>query len=338
MDDTSESSRRRRIRQMMLNSNLSSAKALRETFLNKMAQVVASAAPSMTDEETRLGQLLVSTGNLSEATLQKSLELANSVKLPLGVVLLMNGMIRPETIDRAVHLQSMIHRGLPPSFARIIMRYASVADVTADEALQDFSMDNEKSALDCWLAQVVMAADILTFEQIDDIRMRARKADVSWARYATEQGIISIAVLSAAMHAVVLMDLNELSYGDAVALVRAVASKPSAMSVLLRVHVPKHNFDAATINLPALLYASDVVSERDALDLLSLSHKRKCDPFELIYTNGLLSSIQYDLAVAVSEMINKGLPLRAAMARMKASDTRTLERDMRAKWQLAAIA
>ena len=56
---------------MMLNSNLSSAKALRETFLNKMARVVASASPSMTDEETRLGQLLVSTGNLSEKSLEK---------------------------------------------------------------------------------------------------------------------------------------------------------------------------------------------------------------------------------------------------------------------------
>lgn len=323
---------------MMLNSNLSSAKALRETFLNKMAQVVASAVPSMTDDETRIGQLLVSTGNLSEASLQKGLELAASVRLPLGVVLLMNGMIRPETIDRAIHLQSMIHRGLPPSFARIIMRYASVADVSADEALQDFSMDNEKSALDCWLAQVVMAADLLTFEQIDDIRIRARKAEMSWARYATEQGILSIAVLSAAMHAVVLMDLNEVSYGDAVALVRAVSSKASAMPVLLRVHVPKHVFDASTINLCALLYASDVISERNALDLLSLSYKNKVNPFALIDQNNLLSDNQFNLAVNVCELLGKGLSLPAAMARLKSSDTRTHERDMRAKWQLAAIA
>jgi len=303
-----------------------------------MAQVVASASPSMTDEESRLGQLLVSTGNLSEKSLQRSLEISRSVRLPLGVVLLMNGMIRPESIDRAVHLQSMIHRGLPPSFARIFMRYASVADITADEALQDFSMENEKSALDCWLAQVVMAADLLTFEQIDDIRMRARKADMSWARYATEQGIITIEVLSAAMHAVVLMDINELSYVDAVALVRAVASKPSVMSVLLRVHVPKHVFDAATINLPALLYAADALSERNALDLLSLSYKQKINPFELIAKNNLLSDVQYDLAVSVSELLGKGLSMRAAMERLKTSDTRSQERDMRAKWQMAAIA
>ena len=326
---------RRRIRRMMMNSNLSSAKALRETFLNKMAQTVASTAPSMTDEESRLGQLLVSTGNLSENNLVRSLEIARAVRLPLGVVLLMNGMIRPETIDRAVHLQTMIHRGLPPMFARIVMRYASVADVTADEALQDFSMDNEKSALDCWLAQVVMAADLLTFEQIDDIRMRARAANMSWARYATEQGILTLDVLSAAVHAVVLMDLNELSYGDAIALVRAVASKASAMAVLLRVHVPKHVFDAATIHLPALLFASEAISERNALDLLSLSYKNRTNPFELIDQNNLLSDIQFDLAVGISTLLGKGLPLRAAMARMKTTDTRVQERDMRAKWQVA---
>lgn len=323
---------------MMLNSNLSSAKALRETFLNKMAQVVASAAPSMTDEETRLGQLLVSTGNLTESELEKSLEMAATVRLPLGVVLLMNGMIKPETIDRAIHLQAMIHRGLPPMFARIVMRYASVADVSADEALQDFSMDNHKSALDCWLAQVVTAADILTFEQIEDISVRARKADMSWAKYATDLGILSISVLSAAMHAVVLMDLNEVSYSDAVALVRAVASKESAMPVLLRVHVPKHVFDGGTIHLCALLYATEQISERNALDLLSLAYKNKVNPFKLIDQNSLLSHSQYDLAVGVSALLGRGLPLDSALARLKHSDKRTQERDMRAKWQVAAVA
>jgi len=315
---------------------MNTERALRETFLNKMAQVVAHAAPSMTDEEARLGQLLVSTGNLSEKALSTSLEVARAVRLPLGVVLLMNGLVTPETIDRAINLQSMIHRGLPPAFARIILRYASVADVTTEEALQDFAMENEKSALDCWLAQVVSACDLLTFEQINDISLRARHEGISWARYATENAIISVDVLSAAMHAVVLMDLNELSYADAVSMVRTVASKSSALPVLLRVHVPKHSFDAATINLPALLYAADAMNERTALDLLSLAYRNRANVFDLIDRNNLLSDIQFDLAMSISTMLAKGLPLRAAMGKLKATEMRCPERSMLAKWQMAA--
>jgi hypothetical protein len=320
---------------MKLNTNLSTARALRETFLNKMAMVVAHAAPAMTDEEARLGQLLLSTGNLSRKALDASLELARTVRLPLGVVLLMNGLVSPETIDRAINLQSMIHRGLPPSIARIILRYASIADVTTEEALQDFSMDNERGALDCWLAQVVTACGLLTFEQIDDIRTRARGADMSWARYATENGILTINVLSAAMHAVVLMDINQLSYNDAVALVKAVAAKPTAMPILLRVHIPKHSFDASTINLAALLYASDVLSERNALDLLSLAYRNRVNMFDLIDQHDLLSDAQFDLALSVSTMLNKGLPMRTAIAKLKANEVRCPEREVISKWQMA---
>lgn len=321
----------------MMNSNLTKAKALRETFLYKMAAVVAQAAGSMTDEEARLGQLLVSTGNLSDKALTASLDVARSVRLPLGVVLLMNGLVKPETIDRAINLQAMIHRGLPPSIARIILRYASIADVSTDEALQDFAMDNETGALDCWLAQVVSACDILTDEQIEDVRVRASEAGLNWARYATETGIVSINVLSAAMHAVVLMDLNHVCYGDAVALVRAVATKASAMPVLLRVHMPKHVFDASTINLAALLYAADVISERNALDLLSLAYRNRINPFELIDQNDLLSDMQFDLAVSISGLISQGMPLRAAMAKLKAGEMRCPERTMLAKWNMVAV-
>ncbi|MBX9669268.1 MAG: hypothetical protein K2X93_16705 [Candidatus Obscuribacterales bacterium] len=320
---------------MKTNTRLGSARALRETFLSKMAQVVAHNSPSMTDEEARLGQLLVGTGNLTDKALAASLDIARTVRLPLGVVLLMNGLVNPETIDRAIQLQQLIHRGLSPSIARIIMRYATIADVTTDEALEDFSMDPEMSALDCWLIQVITACDILTFEQVEDIDRRATSANSSWARYAAEQNIVSIDVLSAAMHAVVLMDLNHLSYGDAVALVRAVSTKASAMQVLLRVHMPKHTFDASTLNLPALLYAAEVISERNALDLLSLSYKQRTNPVALIEQNYLLSDNQFELAVNITSLLNKGLAPSSAIAKLKSHEMRCPERSMLAKWQVA---
>lgn len=294
-------------------------------------EVVATAAqcPSnrwnvtatITDSEAQLGQLLVNTGLLTESSLNACLTFARSFHQPLGAVLSLTNKVTTENVQRAVDVQTMIRNGLSPSFGRMVLRYANIMNLSAQEAFNEFELNQEISPLDCWLSQVIPSSNILSETVLQSLQRRAQQAQTSWMKYAVENEILGIEVLSAAMHAVVLMDQGHLEFGDAHALIRAVHANPDNLVVLLRAFYSKHSFDRDNVNLSALLYMAGTLTERNALDVLSLAYRQNVSPIDLIVEHDLLTDQQYRQALASTEMMQQGMSLRWAIAKLKTRNT-----------------
>ncbi len=322
---------------MVNTKNLSTSGFAKNRLLTKMAQATLGKTTVFTETETRLGQLLLLTGLVSAKHLNTSLQTAETVRLPLGVVLLMNEAVDPRSIDRAIHVQQLIHKGLPPSIARMVLRYATAANVTAEEAIEDFSLDDESTALDCWMAHLVIECEMFSKEELDEIKGAARKENRSWIFYAAEQEILSLNLISCAMHSVVLMDLGLMSHCDVVSLFKAVKSNTHAMSVLLRIYVPDHKGESRSMNVLALLLGAGLVSERTALDILSCSYRCKKSIVALLEDYEILSEQQLDHAFTLMRMItSKGLTQVSAIMNLKSareSQSITADKMLLARWQ-----
>ncbi|MBX9694708.1 MAG: hypothetical protein K2Z81_20140, partial [Cyanobacteria bacterium] len=305
-------------------------------LLDKLAEVVAQVEDklvssvdgglkptSLTESEEKLGQLMVSTGLVSEDVLQECLSIATQNSTPIGLVLSLEGGIKAEDVARAVCIQGLVQRGLSLTMGRIVLRYSVVADVTVEEALKAFSLDSDSDGLDGWLLEMLDSCNLLSKYEQDQSQSAAREQNTSWARYLAENALISVEILSAAMHGLVLMDLGSVSYEDAVLLVRAAATKGSALPMILRLHSSQHCFNSQTVNLPAMFYASATISERQALDLISVTYKSKVDPLELVASRGLVSEKQVELALDLQFNINLQLVAQSTViAKLRAANPR----------------
>lgn len=275
---------------------------------------IESAAQSnsvITDSEAQLGQLLVRTGLLSEKALAACLSYASIIDVPLGAVLRLSRLVSDDDIDRAIYIQQEIRSGLSPTIARVVLRYASLVGVSAPEALRAFSMSDQISPLDCWLSLILPSSEILTESEFQDLRAKANAAKKNWFKYAVEHDIVSIDVLSAAMHAVVLLDHGHVAFDDAATLLRAVHENQGNLMVLLRGYTHRHCFDADTVNLVALLYMSGALSERNALDVLSVSYRSRINPVTLLKEHRLVSETQFHQALNASLLMKQGLHYRS---------------------------
>lgn len=274
----------------MLNTNqIGAKKTLGETFLKKMSRVADQASRSLSEDQTRIGQLLVDTGAIGRQALEHNLGVAWSSSQLIGTVLTSRGLVDEACIDRAVRTQAMIKSGLSPMVGRMILRYANMANMTADEAMEAFSIESEEQALDSWLYELLSNCENYWQDLLNESKAAAKKSNVSWSRYCVRNGVITLNILAAAMHTLALVDLGRMSFDDAVALVRAVSTRSGAWPVLLRCHIQQQANDLEWINLPATLYVRESLSERTALDLICLSHKNNTDARTLIAKHDLLS-------------------------------------------------
>lgn len=302
---------------------------------NRNCQSRFDSNQSMTDSEAKLGRLLISAGLVTERKLAANLTYAKSVKLPLGVVLLLSGTVNSKAIEKAIAVQQLIRNGLPPSLGRMVLRYAIAADVATHEAMEAFSLVDEASALDCWLTEIVSTAEILSEFQLKDLKERVKNSKATWIHVAAEHNVISLDVLAAAMHALVLLDQGYMSFSDVVKLMQAVNENPGHLLVLLSDRVPRHRFDANTVSLPAQLYKAGAISERNALDLISLSYQRRVDPISLIEQHALLSDTTRK-AIDFNEMLSNGLSRGWAKAKTKVADKLSSVNDSRHMARLAS--
>ncbi|MBX9670164.1 MAG: hypothetical protein K2X93_21365 [Candidatus Obscuribacterales bacterium] len=282
---------------------------------------------SMTDSEAKLGRLLVSTGLVSERKLAANLTYAKSVKLPLGVVLLLSGTVNSKAIDKAIEIQQLIRNGLPPSVGRMVLRYAISTNVSTHEAMEAFALVNETSALDCWLTEILSTAEVLHEFQIDELKEKASNTKTTWIHVAVEHNVITLDVLAAAMHALVLLDQGYMTFSEVIELMQAVNRKPGHLLVFLSDRVRKHQFDARTVNLPARLYASYTITERNVLDLISLAYQKKVD--SVSWKENVLVSQTTEKAIDFNELLSNSLSRGWASAKIKVADKLSSVNDSR---------
>ncbi len=310
-------------------------------LLKKMADVISSSGDpseslpdnsvqepwSFRESEEKLGQLLVSTGLVSNDVLDECLTIAHRNATPIGIVLSIEAGISAEDVARALCIQRLIQGGLSLTMGRIIMRYSSAADVSVADAVEAFSLGSDTEGLDSWLIEMLDSCNLLSREEQERTQTDAIEQDTSWARHLVENEVISLDVLSAAMHSIVLMDLGYMTYDDATSLVRTVATKGSALPFILRLHAPKHRFDAKTVNIPAMFYASETFDERQALDLLSESYKSKIDPLELIARLGILSEKQVEMVFDLHFQIALQLVAQStAISKLRSENSKRVRR------------
>ncbi len=218
----------------------------------------------------RIGELLTSLGLVSTKDLNEALQISRDTGLPVGRVLTMSSFITDLQLNAALRAQALLNDGL------ITMEEVSKAmDLTIlnslpfDEALSKIGWLNPGTS-SSKLGELLVGAELTTEEQMESALRQSITTGLPMGRLLVLSGILTDALLTAALTAQILVRDAKLSKEDAIASLKAAKKRQVPIEVPL---VEKGFYELPArqgVRLGELLSASGLISESEVLNAVEV--------------------------------------------------------------------
>lgn len=205
---------------------MDTAKKAVKQSLNEKIPLSESLKNSGVDPEqmkrTRVGELLVNTGNLEERTLEKALKVNSQAGLPLGQTLHLMGAVSSSTIDSTLELQRKLRCGNPPAGEVIghLQKLKSPARITTGR-------DKLR------IGKIIVNSGLMVSSEMEAVARSASRSSTLLGEQLIKLGLIEAKDLDAALRLQSLIKEKNIDYEKACSLLKESCKKSIPIEKLL---------------------------------------------------------------------------------------------------------
>jgi hypothetical protein len=256
-------------------------------------------------EPTRVGELLVKSGFISNIQLNDALLLSKKTATPVGRILLMTGSLREKDLLTVLRAQAMIRSGkVKYELAIKVINQARQGAITFEEALerQGIVGAHDHRGLN-ELAELLLLAQVVSEFQLQSATERAEQSGLPLGRSLVLMGIVSPSVMATALNAQVLLRQNQITLNQAIHGLTVACARRVSLEEALKLEGIYESGCDAWLKLGELFAMAGMLSESDSLWVVEASLVDGRPFGELLLEAGLVSEKQLSAALELQRMV-----------------------------------
>lgn len=254
---------------------------------------------------SRIGDLLTRVGLIKQSQLEEALILARRTSTPVGRILLMTGSLKERDLQMVLQAQHMIRSNqLTYDVAiKTLFIVKSSAALSFDEALQRTGWNSQADVQLSELAELLIAADVVTDAQLRGASTRSEQMDLPIGRTLVLMGLVSPSVMASALNAQVLLKQNEITLQEAVHGIKIASARRISLEkalILEGIYRPKSE---SWVKLGELFAIAGFLSESDGLWAVEAALNDNRQIGEVLVEAGFVSRQDCDVALELQRMV-----------------------------------
>lgn len=279
----------------------------------ELREKVSTAAATGKVQSIRIGELLTSLGLVSTKDLNEALEIGRDTGLPVGRVLTMSAFLTEAQLKAALKAQSLLNDGL------ITMEQVSKAmdlsvlnAIDFDVALTKIGWENLSGA-SSKLGELLVGAGLTTEEQMEGALRQSITTGLPMGRLLVLSGVLTDALLTAALTAQILVRDNKLNKEDAVSSLKAAKGRQVPIEVPLAERGFYELPERQGVRLGELLAASGLVAESEVLNAVEVGLMEQKPIGQVLMERSPISETVLEAALRLQkEIVSDGIPMDQA--------------------------
>jgi hypothetical protein len=254
---------------------------------------------------TRIGELLIHLGLLTEGDLMEASHVAVDLGLPLGRALVMSDYISDAQLKAIIQAQSMLKDNvIDMQTVANAMRIIGETECTMDEALAKCGYAPNESATRNKLGDLLVEAGILTTDELTMTLQRAQENGLPLGRALGYTGRVSPQLLHASLNAQVLLRDGRITRAQAISALKAVNEKQTSFEQELAEQGSYTPPSGARVRIGELFVLAGVVSEENVLGALETCLLNQRMMGEVLVEQGLITQDMLQAALKLQEAID----------------------------------
>jgi hypothetical protein len=258
-------------------------------------------------DPTRIGELLIKAGLVSQHQLNDALVLSKKTNTPVGRILLMSGNLSQRDLQSTLTAQAMIRskkvaykaavqciqisRQLAISFEEALLRHGWV-DPTQQESFGE-------------LADLLLEAGVLLEKQLKAASERSKETDVPIGRTLVLMGLVSPSVMATALDAQVSLKRNALTRQEAVLGIKIACARRVSLEQALIMEGINQAKPQGWLRLGELFAMAGMLSESDSLWAVETSLEDGRPFGEILKSVGLVTDTELDAALELQRFVSE---------------------------------
>lgn len=249
----------------------------------------------------RIGGLLISAGFIRSDHMAMALATARSQNRKLGEILIANGWVSDEDLKCALELQKLIKEGsITMEMGVRALKESRTKSTTVKTALSQMGWTDENAIKTTDLASLLIEAQIISREQLDQASWNAAKNMLPLGRNLVLAGAVTPSVLGAALNVLVLLRDNQVSREQARKALRAVHQQ----KLTLEETMPQLEAIAQNhLRVGELLSTAGLLSESDAMIAVENGLLNKKSIGQVLLESRMVSPLVLDACLKLQKMI-----------------------------------
>lgn len=273
---------------------------------------------------SRLGSLLFDAKFISREQLDEAQKTSYETGLPLGRMLCMMGMIKPDLLTKALDLQRLIRDG-SMSHNQAVLALNSSGRPDLDMALRSQGIDQRLGRKPIRLGELLMLSGILTESDIMNAIEQALTTNRTLGDILVEMGLIARPVLNLALELQQSICDGQLSLNAATDTLHYVASTGDTM---VNPETPPEPPKGESVRLGELLKMCGLIVEEDIQQAIDLSSKYPSLIGKMLVVSGAIDEATLLSALRCQFLLRNGhITLDQAIQALKYAKHRHLSLD-----------
>lgn len=293
---------------------------------------------------TRLGDLLVQAGILTQMQLSEAMRSAQGKRMQIGQVLVMNGLISPRDLQSALEAQSMLRdKSVELTEALRCLKIAYKVGAPFKDILYEYA--SPKRTQSSKLGELLVESGLVSYEVLARAVEQSNVTGLPLGRMLVLHQTISNETLNLVLDLQVRVRDEMSTREEAIAALRAQAGLSpieGASAAAATADKPKPNTRKKGLRLGELMVMAGVLTETDVMNALEWGLVNQQTIGKVLISQMLVSQGILDAALELQKLVDKGelTPTRASecLARVHAGGA-TLEeavKDVREEQQASA--
>lgn len=272
----------------------------------------------------KLGELLLYSGILSAEQLNKAIESSQINKLPVGRVLIMDGILSEHILTSAVKLQSLVKdKLLEVNMAIEALKTIAVNNIDCDHALKMHGFQVMKTLPTARLGEILVESEITTSDKLTEALATSKDTGLPLGRIMVLTQKLSEELLTAALTTQVLIRDGKVSREQAIQGLKAARRRRVNIEQSLSEQGVYNPSGRPWVKLGELLVMANLVAETDLMTALELSLVKEIALGEVLVQTGYITLAVLEAALTLQEMVgNRTLSVHFASLCLKQIATR----------------
>jgi hypothetical protein len=262
------------------------------------------------NEPTRVGELLIKAGIISQAQLNDALILARKTATPVGRILIMSGSLRERDLQTVLKAQALLRsRKIAYDLAVKTIYTARQSAIDFEEALDRQGYQESAPSLEGLgeLAELLLLSEVLTQGQLQSAIERSKSSHIPLGRTLVLMGLVSPSVMATALNAQVLLRSREIRKTEAVQGIKIALTRRVSLEQALIQEGTYQPRSECWLRLGELFALAGMLSETDNLWAVEASLEERRPFGQILLEAGLVLSKQLDAALELQRMISEKL-------------------------------
>lgn len=256
-------------------------------------------------EQIRLGDLLTRAGLLRPEDLREGMLIAKQQSLPVGRVLIMAEFISEPSLQAAVQAQSMLKDGVIDIESAIsALQICAKENLSLDDALGKQGWKDKTNASTNKLGGVLTEAGLITHEQLEQGLNQAQMSGLPLGRVLVAMGVMSEALLAAALNAQILIRDNKIQRELAIQGVRACHERQISIEQSLSgvLQAPVQD----SVRLGELLVLANLLNQDNLMQAVELGLTESKPIGQVLIEHKMVTETALEAALSIQRLVTEG--------------------------------